>query len=76
MSKKSKGVVLDSTAPYGIGVYEDAKARLKYQTLMQDYEELQKVPLFFSSFCFGRSDVLFCLFISRSSSYMHDCSDS
>lgn len=42
MSKKSKGVVLDSTAPYGIGVYEDAKARLKYQTLMQDYEELQK----------------------------------
>ncbi|KAI3444032.1 hypothetical protein Pfo_000697 [Paulownia fortunei] len=42
MSKKSKGVVLDSTPPYGVGVYEDAKARLKHQTLMQDYEELQK----------------------------------
>ncbi|KAL0451377.1 UNVERIFIED_CONTAM: hypothetical protein Slati_1115800 [Sesamum latifolium] len=42
MSKKSKGVVLDSTPPYGVGVYEDAKARLKHQTLVQDYEELQK----------------------------------
>ncbi|KAI3446730.1 hypothetical protein Pfo_003395 [Paulownia fortunei] len=42
MSKKSKGVVLDSTPPYGVGVYEDAKARLKHQTLMQDYQELQK----------------------------------
>lgn len=36
MSKKSKGVAFD----------EDAKARLKHQTLLQDYEELQKVPLF------------------------------
>ncbi|KAL0340258.1 UNVERIFIED_CONTAM: hypothetical protein Sradi_4542600 [Sesamum radiatum] len=42
MSKKSKGLVLDSTPPYGVGVYEDAKARLKHQTLVQDYEELQK----------------------------------
>ncbi|XP_011083948.1 uncharacterized protein LOC105166332 [Sesamum indicum] len=42
MSKKSKGAVLDSTPPYGVGVYEDAKARLKHQTLVQDYEELQK----------------------------------
>ncbi|KAL8493055.1 hypothetical protein ACS0TY_024316 [Phlomoides rotata] len=32
MSRKSKGVVFD----------EDAKARLKHQTLLQDYEELQK----------------------------------
>ncbi|PIN08229.1 hypothetical protein CDL12_19186 [Handroanthus impetiginosus] len=43
MSKKGKGVVvLDSTTPYRVGVYEDAKARMKYQTLMQDYQELQK----------------------------------
>ncbi|KAK4415184.1 hypothetical protein Salat_2625600 [Sesamum alatum] len=42
MSKRSKGVVLDSTPPYGVGVCEDAKARLKHQTLVQDYEELQK----------------------------------
>lgn len=74
MSKKSKRAGLDSTTPYGIGVYEDAKARLKYQTLMQDYEELQKVVnfilfyFFFLGFvlllCFWRSDVLFCYFIS------------
>ncbi|KAH6835943.1 hypothetical protein C2S53_002726 [Perilla frutescens var. hirtella] len=42
MSKKSKGVVLDSKTPFGIGVYDDAKTRLKYQTLMQDYDELRK----------------------------------
>lgn len=54
MSKKSKGVFLDSAAPYGIGVYEDTKARLKYQTLLQDYEELQKVRLFFFFFLFRK----------------------
>ncbi|KAG8367618.1 hypothetical protein BUALT_Bualt16G0091000 [Buddleja alternifolia] len=27
MSKKFKGVILNSTTPYGVGVYEDAKAR-------------------------------------------------
>ncbi|KAG6384282.1 hypothetical protein SASPL_155912 [Salvia splendens] len=37
MSRKSKGAVLD---PYGI---EGAKARLKFQALMQDYHELEKV---------------------------------
>ncbi|XP_047948661.1 uncharacterized protein LOC125194467 isoform X2 [Salvia hispanica] len=36
MSRKSKGAVLD---PYGIG---GAKARLKFQALMQDYHELEK----------------------------------
>ncbi|KAL6523512.1 hypothetical protein OROGR_017115 [Orobanche gracilis] len=40
MSKKSKGVGLGSTSRYG--VYEDAKSRLKHQTLMQDYEELRR----------------------------------
>ncbi|KAA8522856.1 hypothetical protein F0562_009279 [Nyssa sinensis] len=39
MSKKMKGVAFDSS-PYG--VYEDAKARFKHQTLIQDYQELQK----------------------------------
>lgn len=55
-------MVLDSTPRYGVGVYEDSKARLKHQTLMQDYEELQKV-LFCCGFLFfilfGRSDALF-----------------
>ncbi|KAL0383053.1 UNVERIFIED_CONTAM: hypothetical protein Scaly_0592600 [Sesamum calycinum] len=41
-SRKIRQLVLDSTPPYGVGVYEDAKARLKHQTLVQDYEELQK----------------------------------
>ncbi|XP_042054655.1 uncharacterized protein LOC121799373 isoform X2 [Salvia splendens] len=36
MSRKSKGAVLD---PYGIG---GAKARVKFQALMQDYHELEK----------------------------------
>lgn len=64
MSKKSKGVCLDSTPPYGVGVCEDAKARMKHQALMQEYQELQKVCLFsFVGFVFlllfGRSESLF-----------------
>lgn len=47
MSKKMKGVDLGSSP---CGVYVDAKARFKHQTLMQDYQELQKVVLFFFSF--------------------------
>lgn len=43
MTKKTKVVVLDSVPPYGVGVSDDAKARLKHQTLMRDYEDLQKV---------------------------------
>ncbi|XP_057767206.1 uncharacterized protein LOC130987625 [Salvia miltiorrhiza] len=39
MSKKMKQVVLDPTTPYGV---VDGRARLKYQTLMQDYHDLQK----------------------------------
>ncbi|CAI9783053.1 unnamed protein product [Fraxinus pennsylvanica] len=42
MSKKMKGVSLDSTPSYDGGVYEDTKARLKHQSLLQDYQELQK----------------------------------
>ncbi|KAL2481122.1 hypothetical protein Adt_34088 [Abeliophyllum distichum] len=42
MSKKMKGVSLDSTPPYAVGMYEDAKARLRHQSLLQDYQELQK----------------------------------
>ncbi|KAK6156622.1 hypothetical protein DH2020_010870 [Rehmannia glutinosa] len=42
MSKKSKGVVLDSSSRFGVGVYEDAKARMRHQDLMKDYEELQR----------------------------------
>lgn len=43
MSKKTKGVSLDSRPSYGGGVYEDTRARLKHQSLLQDYQELQKV---------------------------------
>ncbi|CAA0821091.1 Unknown protein [Striga hermonthica] len=42
MSKKGKGVVFDSATNYGVGPYEDAKARVKHQNLLQDYEELQR----------------------------------
>ncbi|KAK6136415.1 hypothetical protein DH2020_029836 [Rehmannia glutinosa] len=42
MWKKSKGVVLDSSSRFGVGVYEDAKARMRHQDLMKDYEELQR----------------------------------
>ncbi|CAI9761001.1 unnamed protein product [Fraxinus pennsylvanica] len=41
-SKKMKGVSLDSTPSYIVGQYEDDKAWLKHQSLLQDYEELQK----------------------------------
>ncbi|CAN4096582.1 unnamed protein product [Withania somnifera] len=39
MSKKMKRVVLESSS---YGVFEEPKARLKHQTLLQDYKELQK----------------------------------
>lgn len=71
MSKKSKGAGFNSTTPYRIGEYGDTKAWLKYQNLMQDYEELQKVPLliiivniFFSLF-YNSEDLMFC-FVIRS----------
>lgn len=61
MSNKIKGVSLGSTTPYGVGLCEDDRARMKYQTLMQDYHELQKVYSFLwvLIFCFqfGRSEV-------------------
>lgn len=61
MSNKIKGVILGSTTPYGVGLYEDDRARMKYQTLMQDYHEFQKVFSFLwvLIFCFqlGRSEV-------------------
>ncbi|KAJ8528158.1 hypothetical protein K7X08_021850 [Anisodus acutangulus] len=39
MSKKMKRVALESSS---YGVFDDPKARLKHQTLFQDYKELQK----------------------------------
>ncbi|KAL2464407.1 hypothetical protein Fot_52363 [Forsythia ovata] len=42
MSKKMKGVALDTRPTYGVGLYEDTKARLKHQALVQDYQDLQK----------------------------------
>ncbi|PSS36167.1 Protein like [Actinidia chinensis var. chinensis] len=39
MSKKMKGVALD---PSRYGGYEDAKAKFKHQTLIQDFRELEK----------------------------------
>ncbi|KAK6120986.1 hypothetical protein DH2020_045274 [Rehmannia glutinosa] len=40
MSKKNKGVVR-----FGVGVYEDAKARSRHQDLIMDYEELLRRKL-------------------------------
>ncbi|CAA2968125.1 Hypothetical predicted protein [Olea europaea subsp. europaea] len=42
MSKKMKGVSLDSTSSYTVGLNEGDKAKLKHQSLLQDYQELQK----------------------------------
>lgn len=43
MSRKAKRVAGEtSLPPYGGGVYEDAKTRLKHQALLQDYQDLQK----------------------------------
>ncbi|KAL0427976.1 UNVERIFIED_CONTAM: hypothetical protein Slati_2972400 [Sesamum latifolium] len=42
MPRKTKGVVLESTPPFGVGGYDDAKARMKHQALMQEYQELQR----------------------------------
>ncbi|MCD9638601.1 hypothetical protein HAX54_022661 [Datura stramonium] len=39
MSKKMKRVAMESSS---YGVFEDPKARLKHQTLLRDYKELQK----------------------------------
>ncbi|KAK4431878.1 hypothetical protein Salat_0949900 [Sesamum alatum] len=42
MSRKSKGVILESTPPYDVGGYDDAKNRMKHRALMQEYHELQR----------------------------------
>lgn len=61
--KKMKGVVMESS-PYA--VYEDPKTRFKHQSLLQDFEELQKVVficgfpwIWFYFVRFIRSDILF-----------------
>ncbi|KAK6126973.1 hypothetical protein DH2020_039284 [Rehmannia glutinosa] len=69
-------MVFDSAPSYGVGLYEDAKARDKHQTLMEDYQELQKVFFFFLIpfsvvgfdflLLFGRSDTLFAYLLSGS----------
>lgn len=46
--KKMKGVV--SQYP---PVYDDSKARFKHQSLLQDYQDLEKVNFFFSFYGFG-----------------------
>lgn len=43
MSKKVKRIAGETSfSPYGGGVYEDPKTRLKRQALLQDYQDLQK----------------------------------
>ncbi|KAL1553812.1 hypothetical protein AAHA92_14439 [Salvia divinorum] len=42
MSMKIKGGFLDPTTPYGLAAREDVRAKHKYQTLKQDYHDLQK----------------------------------
>ena len=46
--KKMKRVVSVEASP--IVVYEDSRIRFKHQSLMQDYQELEKV--IFTRFCF------------------------
>jgi hypothetical protein len=62
--KKMKGVVAMESSPYAL--YKDPRNGFKHQSLLQDFEELQKVISFvgFSRFVisvvgFIRSDVLF-----------------
>lgn len=43
MSKKMKRVTFDSSSHAS---YEDARARIKHQTLLQDFIELQQVMIF------------------------------
>lgn len=51
MSKKMKMVALESSHHV---VFEDNKARLKHQTLFQDYQELHKVLKKIENWgCFG-----------------------
>lgn len=60
--KKMKGVV--AVEPSSYALYEDSRARFKHQSLMQDYQELQKVciiswfSIFFSGFS---SDLVSCI---------------
>lgn len=60
--KKMKKVVSLEASPYA--VYEDARTRLKHQSLMQDYEELDKVN-FFNGFSLDLNFLLFILCFSR-----------
>lgn len=55
--KKMKGVVPVEHSSYAL--YQDSRAKFKHQSLMQDYEELQKVYTFsgFHQIC-----VCYCLF--------------
>lgn len=62
--KKMKGVIAMESSPYAL--YKDPRNRFKHQSLLQDFEELQKVTSFvgFNRFVisvvgFIRSDVLF-----------------
>lgn len=54
MSKKMKGVAFDSSPHVS---YEDARARFKHQTLLQDYRELEQVK-FVLYFVFDLQDSL------------------
>lgn len=61
--KKMKGVV--AVEPSSYALYEDSRARFKHQSLMQDYQELQKVYHFWVFnilfWVFIRSGVLYCV---------------
>ena len=61
--KKMKGVVAAEPSSYAL--YQDSRARFKHQSLMQDYEELQKVyyDSGFSNFFSGFHQICVCLLL-------------
>ena len=68
MKMKMKGVVAKESSPYVVG--EDPRTRLRHQSLLLDFEELQKVSSFvgFQGFVISfvvSTDLMFCLIFWR-----------
>ncbi|KAI8000029.1 putative plant SNARE 11 [Camellia lanceoleosa] len=53
LSRKMKGVAMD---PSSYGGFGDSKARIKHQTLLQDYQDLQKMNLGLDYFNFAMTN--------------------
>lgn len=60
MKKMKKAVAFEASLPVVVR-HEDARIRFKHQSLMQDYEELEKVNIYFSSLDLSLSLWIWCL---------------